>query len=170
MSPPDSPPIPISLGSARDLIFARLTWGQRYIWTVGAGLGFFILLAAGYAACDLRSSALKNTSNDLKNLSFVLADQTTRYVQVLDLMLTRLQARSTSLGIDSPEDFAVRMGDEETHRFLHINPFGQVKAHEIGIFDAAGWMINRVTEGTGPPFSIADRAYFAAVRDNPAVS
>ena len=167
MSPPDSPPIPISLGSARDLIFARLTWGQRYIWTVGAGLGFFILLAAGYAACDLRSSALKNTSNDLKNLSFVLADQTTRYVQVLDLMLTRLQARSTSLGIDSPEDFAVRMGDEETHRFLHINPFGQVKAHEIGIFDAAGWMINRVTEGTGPPFSIADRAYFAAVRDNP---
>src|SRR6185437_9693603 len=91
---------------------------SQRLWVTGLTLVVLAFASAGLLALDLRQAALQGFRAETATLAVVLAEQTNRYVQVIDLVLAEMQARSTALGISTPEQFSARLGTVETHFFL----------------------------------------------------
>jgi hypothetical protein len=60
---------------------------------------------SGFTIWDNRQSALEEHRNDMKSMGVVLAEQTSRYVQVIDLTLRDVQSRIAQLNVATPADF-----------------------------------------------------------------
>src|SRR5580658_2206812 len=85
----------------------RAGWARvaRQIWVVGATLALLTLIGAGLTIWDMHRRTLQEANDDARTLGTVLAAQTTRYVEVIDLPLREVQARTVQLGIRTTEDF-----------------------------------------------------------------
>src|SRR4051812_12323303 len=67
---------------------------------------------------DLRDRALINSERELKNTALILAEQSERAFQTLDLTHKSLIEQIQSRGITSDEDFARLMSGRDTHVML----------------------------------------------------
>ena len=54
----------------------------------------------------------------MTNLGVVLAEQTARTIQSVDLVLRDIQSRAADLGIQTPEEFRQHMSRDSAHRML----------------------------------------------------
>ena len=77
-----------------------------YIWAIGVTLVLATLLGCAATIWDLHREVIEQQRIEVRNLGVVLAEQTARYVQVVDLVLQEMQSRVASVGIDTPEEFA----------------------------------------------------------------
>src|SRR5579863_1165025 len=78
-----------------------------------------MLAGTGFAAIEyLRQGTLDDARGDMANLGVVLAEQTSRTIQSVDLVLRDFQARTTDLGLRTPEEFRRQMAGEGAHRLL----------------------------------------------------
>ena len=64
-----------------------------------------IVVGIALATQTFRDRELANNERELKNTALILAEQTDRTIQSLDLVLTSVIERMQSLGISSTEDF-----------------------------------------------------------------
>jgi hypothetical protein len=83
----------------------------------------FICVAAavtliGLTVWTLRSDAISDASTDTGNIATVLAEQTSRSVQAVDLVLTEIDDHLRRAGIVSADDFRTGLNDKETFQFL----------------------------------------------------
>jgi PAS domain S-box-containing protein len=138
----------------------------RNIWVFGIVLAMLILIGGGLGIWDMRRRTIEEASGDMRNLGVVLAEQSTRYVQVIDLLLLEMQMRSRELAIRTQEGFRRDLGDENIHRFLVERLKNLPQARATGLFDADGILVNTSHDTPIPRFSIADRDYFQYVRDH----
>src|SRR4051812_439712 len=90
---------------------------SRIIWTIGITLIVLTLLGCSIAIWNLRREALEQHRISVRNLSVVLAEQTTRYLQVVDLVLQEIQSRVASLGVSSAEELAQTFGTDAVRQF-----------------------------------------------------
>src|ERR1700680_4763823 len=72
----------------------------------------------GFTVWTLRSDAIRDKSNDVGNIATVLAEQTSRSLLAIDLVLTEIQGRLRQVGIASADDFRTSLKDKETFGFL----------------------------------------------------
>src|SRR3981081_1191933 len=72
----------------------------------------------GFTVWTLRSDAIRDESNDVGNIATVLAEQTSRSLLAVDLVLTEIQDRLRLTGIASSDDFRAGLKDRETFGFL----------------------------------------------------
>jgi hypothetical protein len=75
----------------------------------------------GQRGADHMGSALQGGPADQRNDGHVeprLAEQTTRYVQVVDLLLQEILLHVRHLGIETPEQFREMLGDATTHALV----------------------------------------------------
>src|SRR6266487_166088 len=91
---------------------------SRYLSFVGIGLLVVIVVIAGVAVWDRREDAIARSRQEMTNLGIVLAEQTARSIQAVDLVLQETRAMVLAAGVDSPEQLQRLMGTEEVHRFL----------------------------------------------------
>ena len=101
-----------------------------------------IVVGIAMATHTFRDRELANNERELKNTALILAEQTDRAFQSLDLVLTSVIERMQSLGISSPEDFARRMSGEDVQSLLKDKISGLPHIDAVSLFDADGKMIN----------------------------
>ena len=86
-----------------DTAAAAILRAGRLIWAIGVTLIVITLLGCGVTIWDLHDETIEQQRLAVRNLGFVLAEQTARYVQVVDLVLQEIQSRSATLVASSPE-------------------------------------------------------------------
>jgi diguanylate cyclase (GGDEF)-like protein/PAS domain S-box-containing protein len=139
-----------------------------------ASLAFFgvllvaaIVVGIAMATQTFRDRELANSERELKNTALILAEQTDRTIQSLDLVLTSVIERMQSIGISSSEDFARRMSGQDVQSLLKDKISGLPHIDAVSLFDADGRMINLSRFWPVPNLNNADRKYFLAFKSNP---
>jgi signal transduction histidine kinase len=119
---PDQP----SSAMAADTI-VRSSW---FIWAIGVSLIVVTLLGCGLAIWDLHRQALEQQRIAVRTLGVVLVEQTTRYMQVVDLVLQEMQSRVADVGVRSPDELRQSFDTEQVREFLHerLNNLPQANA------------------------------------------
>ena len=85
----------------------RLTDGEAHIvsrlWLVEIALIILTVAGVGLTIADMYRRTIDTNRGNMATLGAVLADQTSRTMQVLDLLLQDVQARSQGMAIRTPE-------------------------------------------------------------------
>jgi PAS domain S-box-containing protein len=139
----------------------------RRAWVFGVLLGLITLGGGGLGIWDMHRRTTEDASRDMRNLGMILAEQSSRYVQVIDMLMQELQMRSRDLAIRTPDELRHALGGENTHGFLIERLKNLPQAHATGLFDANGDLVNTSHDTPVPNFNATDRDYFQYVRDHP---
>jgi len=119
------------------------------------------LLAATLA--KLYADAIDRSKRESAEFAAVLAGQTSRSVEAINLMLEELVHRVTPRAGEHNYDLS-RYEDEETHLYLKQRLSRLHFADAITIVDANGRVINSTRAWPAPSFNISDRDYFLALK------
>ncbi len=129
-------------------------------------LGVLFLLAmlgqAGFDIVRQYRATTRNAERDIEAQARVIAEQTARSVQAMDLVLRHVseQLRQGPLR-DASRD--------ELHRFLKAQSVGLVQADGLAFFDAAGsvWAASNVPVEQLPRVEFSRDPFFTTLRDDP---
>jgi two-component system, sensor histidine kinase len=100
------------------------------------------IVVAGLTVWELREDAIANYRRDMTNLGVVLAEQTSRSMQAVDLVLQETQAKILADGVETPEQLKRLLGTIEVHRFLGDRLKNLPQADGIFLIDADGRAVN----------------------------
>ncbi len=133
---------------------------SRHLWVIGVTLMLLTLLGAAVTIWDLRRGAIKDYRQHMANLGVVLAEQTTRYIQVVDLALQDVQTHAVALGITTPEQFKQQLGTEQMHTFLRGRVKNLPQAGAVVLIDVAGKILNYSYDRAIEQIDLSDREYY----------
>jgi diguanylate cyclase (GGDEF)-like protein len=125
-----------------------------------------ICATAGFSIWHNRESALEENQNRMKSMGIVLAEQTSRYVQVIDLSLREVQSHIARLNIASPADFQRRMGSPEIHRYLADGLANAPQADAIVLNDASGMVVNWSRAWPAVAVNSSDRDFYKYLKEH----
>jgi len=133
---------------------------------IAAVLVAITIAAAGTLIWDQRKTAIENAQQELTDLGIVLAEQTTRSLQAVDLVLRDTGAQVRTRGVERPEQFGELLGTEAVHHFLEEQLRHLPQAASIGLVGADGGLVNLSRLWPVPILNLADRDYFRQLRDH----
>ena len=139
----------------------------RQAWVVGAALALLTLIGAGLTIWDMHRRTLQEATDNTRTVGIVLAAQTTRYVEVIDLLLREVQAHCRELDLRTPEAFEHGLTGEATHQYLAAQMKNLPRAHALSLVDVDGNMLSTSRDLTPlPRVVVTDRDYFQHARDH----
>ena len=157
-----------------DTAAAAILRAGRLIWAIGVTLIVITLLGCGVTIWDLHDETIEQQRLAVRNLGFVLAEQTARYVQVVDLVLQEIQSRSATLVASSPDRLPQTFGAEQTRDFLRDRLKNLPQANAFFLLNSDGRTVvtSRVTAGGNLDFSGRDyyRHFIEQNDPNPFIS
>jgi PAS domain S-box-containing protein len=156
--PPIAPP--------RDGAAGRLP-ANRLVYLIGLLSIAITLLAAGLTVWQLRRDRIAEQTHTTKNLAVVLAAQTARSFQAVDLVLHETQSMVAAAGADEPDRFRRRMATEEVHDYLLRRLHELPQANSIALLDDTGRIVNFTHTWPIPHIEAGDRDFFAYWRGHP---
>jgi Cache domain len=133
---------------------------SRYLCAIGTALIIITLIGCGVTVWNLHRQTIEQSQVAVANLSIVLAEQTSRYVQVVDLTLQEVQSRVANLNISSPEEFQMLVGTEAMRDFLRERLKNLPQANSFALFKPDGRMFLTSRQQGPSDLSMADRDYF----------
>ena len=119
------------------------------------------VVAACLAIWDLRSGRIRDVRQEAANLSVVLAEQTARAFQAIDLVLRETQGMVKASGISDPNEFKQRMATAEVYRFLTDRLHSLPQADAISLIDDSGRIVNFSRSWPVPVIDTSDRDFYA---------
>ena len=126
------------------------------------------LLAAGVAIWDRHEEAIAHSRQEMSRLSLVLAQQTARSIQAVDLVLQETQARVLAAGIDNAEQFKRQMGTEAAHQFFAQRMQSLPQSSGLGLIAGDGTLLTSSKEWPAPAANFRDRDYYVYLREHDA--
>jgi len=136
---------------------------------LGASLFVVITIAAAcLAVWYLRGEQIADATKDTKNLAVVLAEQTSRTIQAVDLVAQEAQAMVLAAGVTDPDQFRKQMATEEVHQFLLRRLHSLPQASAISLTDDGGRIVNLTRTWPVPLIDTSDRDFYAHWRENDA--
>ena len=136
----------------------RITFRSLICMTVSLiGLG---VLAIGITLWGLRSDAITDAKTDAGNIASVLAEQTSRSVQSIDIVMTELQEQIAQRGGSTPEQREQFLKSEITHRLLKERLDRLSQADVIAIVNKDGQLTNASRSWPTPNADLSDRDYY----------
>lgn len=144
----------------------RPVTGARYLWLICALLVVATLVTGAAVIWQLRQTAFTNSQREMTNLGIVLAEQTSRTIQSVDLVLREVQSQVVTRGLRTPEQFRSQLAGENAHQFLVSLVRNLPQADTIDLIDANGALLNWSQEGAVPQLDLSDRDYFRHLRDH----
>ncbi len=132
-------------------------------WVVAA-----VVVAVGVMLWNLRQEALGAAGIETKNLAAVIAGQTSRSVQAVDIVLRDLQDWFTDLNRNRPGEFLSDAGMRHVSDFLRGRAARIPQVDVIALIGADGERVNYSLAWPPQPGNLADREFvrhFAAGRD-----
>ncbi len=133
-----------------------------------AGLVALAIGAAVLAIWDARREALARYQQTETNLGFVLAEQTARSIQGVDLVLQAVRARVLLAGVTTPTEFAATLGNAATAAALRDRLHNLPQAAAINVVSADGRVIVSSLELPQAAIDVSDRDFFAWFRGHKA--
>jgi len=140
---------------------------RRILALIGALLIASIVSTAWVTIWAGRQSDLGSANRELRRLSLVLAEQSSRSMLSIDLILRGLSERFAAAGVATPEDVDRRLGGPQIHALLRDRTRDAPQIDTIAVQDSKGILVNNTREGPLPQLYVGDRDYFIALRDNP---
>jgi PAS domain S-box-containing protein len=144
----------------------RLSSPSRRLSIAGVALVLVTLTAAGLTTWHGYQETTASHRREIANLGLVLAEQTARAIQAVDLVLQELQAKVVAEGIRTPAQFAEQMGTPEVHRLLVGRMANLPQADAIVLTDSSGRPVNSSRFWPIPSGDFSDRDYFRHMRDH----
>ena len=132
----------------------------RLIWAIGVTLIVMTLLGCGVTIWDLHDETIEQQRLAVRNLGFVLAEQTSRYVQVVDLVLQEMQSRVAALGARSPDELAQSFGTEQARNFLRDRLKNLPQANAFFLLNTDGHTVVTSRTQAGGNLDFSDRDYY----------
>ncbi|MFT8245820.1 ATP-binding protein [Roseomonas sp. BN140053] len=124
------------------------------------------ILAATTAAVDhIRARDEATAHQDLTTLTAVLAEQTARTLQSVELVLGGIADDVAERGVATPEGFATLAASAELRDALRARLAGIPQLDALTLIAADGRLLNFPRPIPVPAVNVADRDYFAALRD-----
>jgi diguanylate cyclase (GGDEF)-like protein len=145
----------------------RAGWSSfHFLIAVAVGLTCAAAIAIALTIWWLRNEAIRDAYVNTGNLATVLAEQTSRSVQSIDLMLDELYEWIDSIGARTPSDFHRLLEDEDTYKLLMERMTRLSHITQIALVDKDGWILNSTNRWPLPPTSLFDREHFQHVKNN----
>jgi PAS domain S-box-containing protein len=140
------------------------------------GTGRFVLILATAAVAtiavmtalllwQLRTQELKHAEAEAVSLSHIIAEQTARSLQSVDLALDVALDR-----LAEAEKLGVRFGEIPIHAMLRSRVDGMPQLRSIFIADVDGQIASSALKHPAPDFSVKDRDYFKGIKDHPGIN
>jgi len=129
-------------------------------------LMIIVTAAAVLAIWDLRQEAINAYTNEMRNLGTAFAEQTSRTMQAVDLVLRETEAKIATLGIENADEFDSRLATNEIHLFLADRLNNLPQAQTISVVNHNGKMINSSKVWPAPTIDFSDRDYVQYFRDH----
>jgi diguanylate cyclase (GGDEF)-like protein len=117
------------------------------------------VLAIGITVWDMRQDALDAALSTAENLAIVLAEQTDRSVQAVDIVVREVQEMASGLGLASPEDFRRALGTEAVHQYLRSRADRLPQVDVLSLVTADGARVNYSWGWPVPDRDLSDRDY-----------
>jgi len=130
-------------------------------------LGLAVVLVA-LTVWDLRGIVLADALLNTENLAIVLAEQTGRSVQAVDIVLRTIQDRIVAAGVTTPDQFRRLLGTQAMHEYLKGRLESLPQVDNLALVDAMGIRVNYSLGWPVPPGDMSDREYthhFKALND-----
>ncbi len=140
---------------------------HSHAW-IGLTVSLLTIGAAAYSIWSFHESEMRAAENDLGNMSVILAEQTARSVQSVDLILQDLAQRIAAQGIKTPEEFRDKLADEATHNYLHSRIGNLPQLDAVVINDDKGILLNLSRTWPIPFFDNSQRDYIIKAPLTPA--
>ena len=138
---------------------------SRRLALTGITLIALTIVAAGLAILHRHDEAIERSRRELARLSVVLAEQTARSLQSIDLVLQEVQAKVVAGATGDPEEFKREMSAAALHEFLAERIKVLPLATAVGLVAADGTLVNG--SGAAPPkLDLSQRDYFIYLRDH----
>jgi signal transduction histidine kinase len=146
------------IGTAADE--SRAFGSGRYLWVISLSIIFIILAGCGLTIWNLRQQTIEHHRVAVRNLGFVLAEQTTRYVQVVDRVLEEVQSRVADLNLRTPEDFASAFDGDATRNLLRERLKNLPQANAFFLLRSDGHTIVTTRQPQPVQRDFSDRDYY----------
>ena len=147
------------------IAISGLSRSGRILAAVEGALAVGAMLAAIAVAMGLHVSARQGAERELRRLAVVLAEQTSRTLQAIDLVLADVANEAEVVASEDPAHFRSIMATPAMQRALHARIAGLPQADAILVIDAAGQALLSSRAWPTVPVNVSDRAYFQAARD-----
>jgi signal transduction histidine kinase/HPt (histidine-containing phosphotransfer) domain-containing protein/ActR/RegA family two-component response regulator len=136
--------------------------GPLYI----CALALIAILIAAEATIlsNLRDSTLRTAEGNLRNISLALAEQASRSLQDLDLVLTSVVENLAAQGVVDGATLRGTMAGPETQRLLKDRVTGLPFIDAVTLIDPDGNLVNFSRTWPIPAVNVTDRDYFRAMR------
>jgi signal transduction histidine kinase len=138
----------------------------RLLLGSGAAAIAIILLATTLLVVAVRGWEIRDAERELTTLDVSLAEQTARALQSVDLILESLVEQLQAEQVATASDYE-RRGDHATYELLRSKTAGVPQLDAMSLIAADGHLINFSRFFPIPAVNVADRDYFAALRDDP---
>ena len=132
----------------------------RNLVAVAAGILGAAALALGLTIWWLRVDAIDDASKNAANLAIVLAEQTTRSVQAIDLMLNEVQEYVERAGATTPDGFRRLLQGKDTYDLLTERLSHLSNATLIALIDNNGRLVSSTNKWPLPPTDLSDHDNF----------
>lgn len=134
---------------------------SRLLTACGIALALLLAVAALILARDLRARAIAAATEELSRTALMLADQSERVFQSLDLVEAGLIEQIRALpGTGTPEGLARLRNSVELHKALREQVGRLPQVETIALFDHQARPLNSSRLFPVPDVSFADRRYF----------
>jgi len=140
---------------------------SRLLMAVGAALVLGTIAGSCLVAWELHDRALSESERGLANLTVVLAEQTARSFQAVDIVLKELQDRVVQDGIATPEAFRERLSGEAIHTYLRQKVENLPQADAMILNDAHGHLVNFSRSWPAPNLDFSDRSFIRRALGQP---
>jgi methyl-accepting chemotaxis protein len=125
-----------------------------------------IVVGSAFILSNLRQRALADNERELTNLVSVLAEQTDRAVQAVELIQSSLIERMQALGIASAEDYERQMSGYNVHLMLKEKVSGWPHIGSITLINSQGKLFNFSRSWPLPNIDVTDREFYNALKSN----
>src|SRR5437879_4626472 len=115
---------------------------NRRLNLIGVAVVCMTILAAGLTIWDLRQEAIKTYTEEIQNLGVAFAEQTSRMLQAIDLVLDQTKDRVLGSGVEKPEQFEHLLAGAKWHQFLADRLKSLPQADALALIGADGKLVN----------------------------
>jgi diguanylate cyclase (GGDEF)-like protein len=140
--------------------------GFRNLVVVAAGILGAAVIALGLTVWWLRSDAIDEASKNAANLAIVLAEQTTRSIQSIELVLNEVQEHVKGVGATTPDAFRRLLQGKSTYYALTERLSHLSNATLIALIDSDGRIVSSTNQWPLPVTDVSDHENFQHFKSN----
>jgi PAS domain S-box-containing protein len=133
---------------------------SRRLLFVGIAFVVVVAAAAGAGIWDRRQEAIAHARRDATDLDVILAGETARSLQTIDLVLREIQAKIATAASRDPERLDHLVGSEAVHEFLRRRLRDLPQADLVGLIAADGRLRNSSQAWPAAAVDLSNRDYF----------